>query len=313
MAGSPGYRVIDVEAQPVQHCSFLSCSDDATDIEVSGVAIENVAPNNHTQTFGYGPGAGNGTTTLPGGTSTITNASLGATVAKINGRVADFDSPFGDGNYFYVVENSNDTNAAPRTNANCTDHTDVSTERNWWLANLIFSDDNNAGVRGHGHFGGGSAPAPGGMKLYKSAAYGNTDCWLVTYYDNEVPPVNGVDASGSDVLRKIDEVVQNRMKRWGLLAVALGIVKDGNLIYHKGYGYSDLGNFARRAADRRSAASVSKPIRQSLILRLVQSGDINLNDKPFAPSSATTHRGRRSPARGPSRAPARLTCPACCR
>ncbi len=71
MTASPGYRVIDVEAQPAQTCTFLSCSDDATNIEVSGVGILNAAPNNHTQLFGYGPGAGNGTTTLPPATNTI--------------------------------------------------------------------------------------------------------------------------------------------------------------------------------------------------------------------------------------------------
>jgi len=281
MTASPGYRVIDVEAQPVQTCGFLSCSGDATNIEVSGVGILNAAPNNHTQLFGYGPGAGNGTTTLPAASSTILNASLGATIASINGRMADFDSPFGDGNYFWVVENSNDADAAPTTNANCADHADVSTERNWWLANLVFSDDNNqedAVVANSRRLG----ARPGKIKPYQSDAFGSTDRWLVTYYDNEVPPVNGVGASGSDVLQKVDEVVQNRMKRWGLPAVTLGIVKDGNLIYSKGYGYSDLGNLRpTQPTDLFRLASMSKPIAQSLILRLIDEGKLSLGTKPF--------------------------------
>lgn len=271
-----GWRVIDVETQPVP--------GDEGKYEVSGVAIKNMdAASTRQQWFGYGPLAGN-TVVPPADATQVQTWSLGKGIADNQARTADLSSPFGDGNFFWVAEATLD-NPRPESLADpdCTKVVDQSTERNWWFADLkIESSSDDEGKEefvSHSltRFGG----RPGKLKSYKAALAGNAVRYAGVIYDNGPPPIQGTpDSTNNVVLQKVDAAFINRMKRWGLPGGALALVRNGQLIYARGFGFSDLSNDHPRLAqpdDLFRLASVSKPINESMLLRLLND---DKNTKP---------------------------------
>lgn len=95
------------------------------------------------------------------------------------------------------------------------------------------------------------------------------------------PPVNQ-----PNTIPQIDDGVRDFMARFDVPGLSLAIVKDGKLIYAKGYGFADqlAGQFVDTASLFR-IASLSKPITAVAIMKLVEEGKLSLNAKVFGAGS----------------------------
>jgi CubicO group peptidase (beta-lactamase class C family) len=77
-----------------------------------------------------------------------------------------------------------------------------------------------------------------------------------------------------------DQVISDLMKKHKVPGGAVAVVKDGKLVYARGFGYADVENkvtVAPHALFR--IASVSKPITAVAILKLVEAGKLDLTQK----------------------------------
>jgi N-acyl-D-amino-acid deacylase len=84
-------------------------------------------------------------------------------------------------------------------------------------------------------------------------------------------------------LESFDAAMAPFMKERGVPGGALAVVKDGRLVYAKGYGFADID--AKVEVEPTSLfriASVSKPITAVAIFTLVQKGKLELDAKAFA-------------------------------
>ncbi len=92
-------------------------------------------------------------------------------------------------------------------------------------------------------------------------------------------PMTGQAVSG---MASVDTVIQDFMDDWNVPGMAVAIVKDGRLVFARGYGYADE---ARKKAVQPDSlfriASVSKPITAVAILKLAEQGKLSLSDKAF--------------------------------
>lgn len=99
-------------------------------------------------------------------------------------------------------------------------------------------------------------------------------------------PINQiVENSDSDIpeAAKFDKVVNNFMHQWSIAGASVAIMKDGNLIYSKGYGYADVENGVPTEVKHIfRVASVSKLITAVGIMKLVEQGRLRLDDKVFS-------------------------------
>ncbi|WP_081957055.1 serine hydrolase [Clostridium sp. HMP27] len=88
-----------------------------------------------------------------------------------------------------------------------------------------------------------------------------------------------LSVSAATVIEKeaIDEFVTNYMERNGLPGASIVIVKDGKVMYEKGYGHDSKGEPLTEKSLMR-IASVSKSFTASSVLQLVDEGKINLDD-----------------------------------
>ena len=81
-------------------------------------------------------------------------------------------------------------------------------------------------------------------------------------------------------LKKLDAYYAEAIKDWGIPGMSIGIVKDGKLIFSKGYGVKEVGK--AEAPDQNTLfaiASNSKAFTSAAIARLVQDGKLGWNDK----------------------------------
>jgi CubicO group peptidase (beta-lactamase class C family) len=80
----------------------------------------------------------------------------------------------------------------------------------------------------------------------------------------------------------VDNKIEKFMSDWGIPAAAVAITKDGEMIYNKGFGYSDMAKTKpAEADDLYRIASVSKPITAVAIMKLVEEGKLSLTEKVF--------------------------------
>ena len=99
------------------------------------------------------------------------------------------------------------------------------------------------------------------------------------------PTGGGVAVSGEAVpgMESVDAVIGALMRRWEIPGGAVAIVKDGRLVYARGFGTADgtaAGTTAPDALFR--IASVSKPITAVAVLKLVEAGKLQLDAPAFA-------------------------------
>src|SRR6187455_122741 len=88
--------------------------------------------------------------------------------------------------------------------------------------------------------------------------------------------------SQEDALRPFDEPMEAQLKL-KTPGGALAVVKDGRLVYAKGFGLGDVVNKAPvEPTSLFRIASLSKPITAVAVLRLAQEGKLDLDAKAFA-------------------------------
>ena len=93
------------------------------------------------------------------------------------------------------------------------------------------------------------------------------------------PGQTGLNVEGMEV---IDEIVWELMEKYEIPGGAIAVVKDGRLALAKGYGLADVENEELVLPDSLfRIASISKPITAVAILKLVEDGELALDDRAF--------------------------------
>lgn len=81
---------------------------------------------------------------------------------------------------------------------------------------------------------------------------------------------------------RFDRVVQRFIQKWDITGASLAIMKDGNLIYAKGYGWADKEDGdSMEVRHIMRIASVSKLITATAVMKLWERGELGLNDLVF--------------------------------
>ncbi len=89
-----------------------------------------------------------------------------------------------------------------------------------------------------------------------------------------------------DDIEAIDNEVASFISTYDVKGVSIAVTKDGRLVYAKGYGYADLE--AAAPVDTSSLfriASLSKFITSAGIMKLMEEGHLDLEDKVFGPDA----------------------------
>ncbi len=83
---------------------------------------------------------------------------------------------------------------------------------------------------------------------------------------------------------RFDRAVEQFMSRWDLMGASLAIMKDGDLIYSKGYGWADQEDSVRMEVKHiLRLASLSKLITATAIMKLYEQGKVGLESHVFGP------------------------------
>ena len=90
-------------------------------------------------------------------------------------------------------------------------------------------------------------------------------------------PISGAAMAG---LESFETSVRDVMKKYNLPGGAVALVRDGKLIYARGFGYADLENKTVVQPDALfRIASISKSITSAGIMKLVEEGKLKLSDR----------------------------------
>ena len=89
--------------------------------------------------------------------------------------------------------------------------------------------------------------------------------------------INGTSVPG---MTWYDKVIPDLMRKYKIPGGAVAVVRDGKLIYARGFGYADVENKTSVQPDALfRIASVSKPITGVAIMKLVEDGKLRLDDR----------------------------------
>src|SRR5215211_3724603 len=94
----------------------------------------------------------------------------------------------------------------------------------------------------------------------------------------------GISGTAVPGMESYDQSVRDLMKKYAIPGGAVAVVRDGKLIYARGFGYADVENKTPVQPDALfRIASVSKPITGVAIMKLVEEGKLHLDDRvaPF--------------------------------
>lgn len=95
-----------------------------------------------------------------------------------------------------------------------------------------------------------------------------------------IQPFQSIGQKKDNPLKGFDSFVESTMKDWNVPALGIAIVKDGEILLTKGYGYADIDN--KRKADAKTLfgiGSSSKAFTAASIMQLVDEKKLDL-DKP---------------------------------
>jgi CubicO group peptidase (beta-lactamase class C family) len=107
------------------------------------------------------------------------------------------------------------------------------------------------------------------MSMRKSAAAGPVTA----------PPTTPAELTTADLSAFFDGMVPLQIERDDIAGAVIAVVKDGQVIFAKGYGYADLKNEKPVSADDTlfRVGSISKLFTWTAVMQLVQDGKINLD------------------------------------
>ena len=103
----------------------------------------------------------------------------------------------------------------------------------------------------------------------------------VTPPAQEEIPLSGAAVPG---MESYDQTVTDFMRKYAIPGGAVAVLRDGKLIYARGFGYADVANKTPVQPDALfRIASVSKPITAAAVMKLVEEGKLGLDDRvaPF--------------------------------
>ena len=118
--------------------------------------------------------------------------------------------------------------------------------------------------------------------FFANVSFSSTTAEKDTSISSEILLTN--ELSEAPFFREADKTIEAFMQQWKLRGASVAIVKDGRLLYAKGFGYADKEKeiFATPINTFR-IASVSKLITAIAIMKLVEEGKISVNDSVFGP------------------------------
>ena len=90
-------------------------------------------------------------------------------------------------------------------------------------------------------------------------------------------PISGAAVPG---MVSYDQTIRDLMRKYAIPGGAVAVLRDGKLIYARGFGYADVENRTPVQPDALfRIASVSKPITGAAIMKLVEEGKLKLDDR----------------------------------
>ncbi len=100
-----------------------------------------------------------------------------------------------------------------------------------------------------------------------------------------VPPAEETPVTGTAVpsMASFDREIPTLMKKWGIPGGAVAVVRDGRLVFARGYGWANVEGKEPVQPDALfRIASVSKPVTAAAVMKLVEEGRLELNAKAYA-------------------------------
>ena len=81
-------------------------------------------------------------------------------------------------------------------------------------------------------------------------------------------------------MESYDQVISDFMRTYSIPGGAVAVMRDGRLIYARGFGYADVENKTPVQPDALfRIASVSKTLSSAAIMKLVEEGKLKLDDR----------------------------------
>jgi len=104
---------------------------------------------------------------------------------------------------------------------------------------------------------------------------------------NEVSNITGTIRNDMSTFRgteQMEKTISNFLERYKIKGASVAVTKDGRLVYAKGFGFADEENAEKvEPGHVFRLASVSKLITATAIMRLIEEGNLSLEDKVFGP------------------------------
>src|SRR5687767_1137905 len=90
-------------------------------------------------------------------------------------------------------------------------------------------------------------------------------------------PISGAAVPG---MGSYDQIISDLMRKYAIPGGAVAVLRDGKLIYARGFGYANVESKTPVQPDALfRLASVSKPITGVAIMKLVEDGKLRLDDR----------------------------------
>src|SRR5262245_43362616 len=90
-------------------------------------------------------------------------------------------------------------------------------------------------------------------------------------------PITGTAVPG---MESYEQIIPDLMRKYAIPGGAVAVLRDGKLIYARGFGYAEVGNKTPVQPDALfRIASVSKPITGVAVMKLVEEGKLQLDDR----------------------------------
>ncbi len=96
-----------------------------------------------------------------------------------------------------------------------------------------------------------------------------------------VQPPFAISGAAVPGMASVDEVISTLMTTWDIPGGAVAMVKDGRLVYARGFGHADADRITAPDALFR-IASLSKPVTAAAVLKLVEGNRLSLDARAFA-------------------------------
>jgi CubicO group peptidase (beta-lactamase class C family) len=103
------------------------------------------------------------------------------------------------------------------------------------------------------------------------------------------PSIHTSISVDSTLYTSLDNSIERFIRQWGVTGASVAVAKDNNLVYAKGFGFSNReGEVPMKPDNLLRVASVSKLITAVAIMKLVENGKLKLESKVFGSNGILT-------------------------